>query len=314
MYTSKKKIHIKILIGTIIIIISTIIILYIIFTNYFNNKQNSISKIDDSLNALKQKVQEFQKGNAAANKNDLKCYVNILYDNLKLNVETEDVYNILQSNGLKSKDYKDGLLSSISILSKALNKNMCYVYKPLNTLNEYNNVSNYTIFNSKGLQKVFENDKDPVGAPYTEYSFLTFVYFLSNLYTEGEEKNIIPLSNNLKLLNEQLFKANAFKISKTKSGKKIIPYNKDKEIINITITPFKKTTKLPFNKKPNINNKNLNTDNSKQTNVKNIDKIYIPIPILFDNRSQDQYNYFSNNNNCEEKIPNYKFIDPYKTC
>ena len=341
MYNTKKT-KLKILLGIISITISIIIIIYIIINDFVNDKNLTENNSNDNkLNAIKEKVQDFQKGNAASSKNDLECYVDILYDNLKLNVDIDDVYNILQSDGLKSNDYKNGLLSSISILSKTLNKNNCNVYKPLLTIKDYETISNDTIFNSKGLEIVFKNDKDPVGASYTEYAFLTFIYFLSNLYIENEEKNIIPLSNNLKLLNDQLLKANAFKSGqKTETGEIIIPFKEEKEkiIINITTSPNpgKNITKSP-NKKPQINittSPNVNNPTTPQINIttntpyipqinpssekiyQNTEKIYVPVPIIL----QDQYNYYNNkttsntnsdNNSCNRENSN---INIYPEC
>jgi hypothetical protein len=255
--TSTGKLNWYIIIGISIFII----IIFIILIRYFKTDNSKITTKTPggdkgenlpniSLNELKEKVKEFQKGNAAAVQTDLECYVNILYDNLKLNVSPDDIYGILKSNGLKASDYKSGLLSSISILSKELNKNNCDVYIKLKNEENYENATKDTIFNAQGVKIVFENNKDPVGSDYTEYSFLTLLEFLSNLYKEGLEKVILSQSNNLKLLNKQLIDANAFKMGEnTNDGNPIIP---DKDNIPVTtpsvevITTPSTTTTTPF--------------------------------------------------------------------
>jgi hypothetical protein len=214
-----------VLIGVVILIVIIIIIVIVYFVRRPSSGNGSSGKKElPSLDALEKKVQEFQKGNAAANKQDLKCYTQILYDNLKLNVDVDDVYNILQSGGITANNYKDGLLSSISILSKALDKEKCEVYQKLKDYNNYKLISDDTIFNPEGLEKVFKTYKDPVGANYTEYSFITLVQFLSNLYKEGMINVILPKSNNLKTLNKQLIDSNAFSDdATTDSGDPINP-------------------------------------------------------------------------------------------
>lgn len=170
-----------------------------------------------SLNEIKDKVNDFQAGNAAAFKGgDLECYAVILFDNQdNLNVEAEKIYDILDSGGLKFNNYEPGLLSSISIVSKALKAakpKPCEVFAPLQTPTSFKVAAAGTVFNSAGLEKVFKTGLDPVNEKYTEFSFLTFIYFLSNLYKEGKANSIYSPwdSNNLKKLNEQLIKANAF--------------------------------------------------------------------------------------------------------
>jgi hypothetical protein len=167
-----------------------------------------------SLNELKDKVQEFQKGNAAALQDDLSCYADILYDAMegKLNTDPDNVLAVVDKpQGLVASDYASGLLSSVSILSKELQKRGCKVYTPLTAMSTFLNISKDTIFTSSGIKKVFDNESDPVGQKYTDFSFVTLVQFLSNLYKEGQAKRILEQSNNLKALNTQLVKANAFK-------------------------------------------------------------------------------------------------------
>lgn len=175
-----------------------------------------------SLNEIKDKVSEFQAGNAAAFKGaDISCYAEILFDNQdNLNIDAEKIYDILDSGGLKFDNYQPGLLSSISIVSKALKDakpKPCEVFEPLTTTTKFKVAAAGTVFNSAGLEKVFKTGKDPVGEPYTEFSFLTFVYFLSNLYKEGKANSIYSPwdSNNLKRLNEQLIEAKAFNSNTT---------------------------------------------------------------------------------------------------
>ena len=213
-----------ILISIVVIVIIIIIGVVIYFVKRPSGSSTDNKKQIPSLDELEKKVQEFQKGNAAANTGSVKCYALILYDNLKLNIDTDTVYSILESGGIKASDYKDGLLSSISILSKALNKENCDVYKKLTDYNSFKIISNDTIFTPEGLEKVFKTGKDPVGEKYTEYSYITLINFLSNLYKEGMNDIILSKSNNLKTLNKQLIDANAFSSdATTHTGDPVIP-------------------------------------------------------------------------------------------
>jgi len=221
------------LIGGVIIVVVIIIVAVVIMVR--RPKETTTPKIDEgkssgqtSMNELKEKVNDFQAGNAAAFKGNLDCYVDILFDiEGKLNISPDIIFDILQAGGLKATDYQPGLLSSISILSKTLKASspVCNVYDPLDSKAKFAKAASGTIFNSSGLESVFKSGKDPIGAAYTEFSFLSLVYFLNNLYKEGMEKSIISQSNNLKLLNKQLIDANAFVSGATNnSGAPIVPY------------------------------------------------------------------------------------------
>ena len=201
-----------------------------------------------SMNQLKEKVKEFQAGNAAAFKGDLECYVDILYNNEgSLNISADIIFDILQAGGLVAANYQDGLLSSISILSKALKKDACNVYDPLDSSAKFAKATTGTVFTKAGLESVFKLN-DPVGEKYTEFSFLTLVYFLSNLYKEGKEGNIISKSNNLKLLNQQLIDANAFSTTATaNSGEPIVPYTGGGGGKVVTSTSTTPTTTININ-------------------------------------------------------------------
>jgi len=172
------------IVGGIIIVAIIIAIIYFVTKPkaHTANKELTLSGTE-----IKDTVKKAMRGNnVQINDKQLDCVVDTI-ENTELNVSDQTFLAILKEGGIDPAKYKDGLMSSVNILSNALDAKKCYIYKfDSDTLNKIVDTTIYSVGKILDKMKV-----------YTGFAFVSTYQLIENC-TKAQLDDLLNKSGNIK--------------------------------------------------------------------------------------------------------------------